>query len=828
MFTLVQDLRYATRQLLKAPGFAALAVCTLALGIGANTAMFTVVESVLLRPLPYQHPDRLVTLGHSGQGSTSTSWLNYRDLHDQLQSLSTVAGYSEDVGVVQGKDGSVGAVTPGVTVNLFDMLGAKLLLGRGFSPEEGQTGGPQSVVISEGLWREVFSGDENIIGRTIRVNAHPRTVVGVMPASFRFPESLGSDMRKGLWLPLQPTPEMLKERGYHFFYVVGQLKPGVTRAQAQSELNAIAQHISQADPNGARKLEFPLASYQEMLTGPVRPVFIGLVIALGLVLLIACANVTNLLVARCLGRSQEFAVRAALGAGRMRLMWQLIVEGALLSFLGSLAGFGLAQLMVSSVHKLPADTIPRGEQIAIHWDVVLLLAGIATLTTLLSSILPALFVARTDPQPALQAASRGVGGRTVRGRVSGWLVGIEVALSALLLIATGLLFRTLWNLEHARLGFNVENVTYFTSMPADATGFGNLGVGESPESAAPSVVTTVYQPLLERIRHSPGVQDAAVVTSPPLSDVDLGSSFKVLGRPKSPGNTPQARLTAVSGDYALVLGTPVVRGRMVTEDDTLSAPFVVAVNETLAHKYFPGEDPIGKQIDLGGKDTGMIKPYTIVGVLADQVDHGASKPVAAFVMLPYEQIPTSSLFYPALLKTVVYFVVKTRTNIDVPATMHSVFSQVAPGYALDNFQTLREVRDQNNFNNRLGLDVIGAFAAMAVLMVIAGLYGVLAQIVSYRRREIGVRLALGATRHNILNMVLRQGTVLVACGIGAGVLIALVFGRLVNGFLFGVKSLDVWTYVAVMLVLILVGGIAAFIPARRAASVEPIQALREE
>ena len=828
MSTLAQDLRYAFRQLQKAPGFAVLAICTLALGIGANTAMFTVVESVLLRPLPYQHSDRLVTDGNPGHGFTSTSFLNYRDIRDQSQTLSAVAGYSEDVGVVRGKEGSVSALTPGVTTNLFDMLGIKPLLGRGFNDDEGKTGGPQSVVVSEGMWHQLFNSDPNIVGQNIYVNARPRTVVGVMPASFRFPESMGNDLAKGLWLPIQPTPEMLKERGYHFFYFIGQMKPNVTRAQVQGDLNAIVQRIKQTDPEHSRNLEFHAASYQEMLTGPVRPVFIGLLIALALVLLIACANVTNLLVARCLGRSQEFAVRAALGAGRMRLMWQLMVEGEMLSLIGCVVGFGLADLAIVAVHKLPPDTIPRGQEITVHWDVILILAAIATITTVLSSILPALFVARTDPQPALQAASRGVGGRSIRGRVSGWLVASEVALSAVLVIGTGLLFRTLWNLEHARMGFNVDNVTYFTSMPADATGFGNMIVGASTEEAAPSVATTVYQPLLERIRHSPGMQDAAVVTAPPLSGIDMGSSFEILGRPKTPGHNPQARITAVSGNYAHVMGTPVVRGRMITEDDTLSSPFVVAINETLANKYFSGENPLGQQINLGGKDTGMPKPYTIVGVIGDQVDHGAAKPVAPLVMLPYQQIPTTSLFYHALLKTIVFFVVKTNTNIEVAPAMRAVFSQVAPEYALDNFQTLREVRDENNFSSRLGLYLIGAFAAMAVLMVVVGLYGVLAQIVSYRRREIGVRLALGATRQNILSMVLRQGTVLVVCGIVAGVLISLFSGKLVTGFLFGVKSLDAWTYVVVIFVLMLVGALAAFIPARRAAAVEPIQALREE
>jgi predicted permease len=828
MSALAQDLRYAVRQLLKAPGFAALAICTLAIGIGANTAMFTVVESVILRPLPYAHSERLVGLGKPGQGFLSTSWLNYRDVRDQAQTLSTVAGYAEDVGVVQGKDGSISVVAPGVTANLFDMLGIKPLLGRGFLPEEGQSGGPQAVVLSEGLWRQLYNRDPNVIGRTVRVNAKPRTIVGVMPASFRFPESIGADLKKGLWLPLQPTQEMLTKRGYNFFNFIGQLKPGVTLGQAQSELHAIARHISQNDPEDSRDLDFPIMSYEELLTGPVRPVFIALMLALGLVLLIACANVANLLAARCIGRSQEFAVRAALGAGRMRLVRQLIVEGAVLSAAGCLLGFALAELAISAVHKLPPDTIPRSSEISVHWTVLLALVVIATITTLLSSILPALFVSRTDPQPALQAASRGVGSRSARGRVSGWLVAGEVALSVLLLISTGLLFRTLWNLQHARLGFDLTNLTYFTAMPADATGFGNMSVGQNQQAAAPSMATTVYQPLLERMRHAPGVQDAALVTAPPFSGIDLGSSFDIIGRAKDPGHNPRARVTAVSGDYARLMSTPVLRGRMVSEDDTLATPFVVAVNETLVRNYFPHEDPIGKQIDLGGKDTGMLKPYTIVGVLQDQVDHGAAKAVAPLIMLPYQQIPTTSLFYPALLKTVVYFVVKTRANIAVAPTMRAVFSQVAPDYALDNFQTLTDARDQNNFSSRLGLYLIAAFAGMAILMVVAGLYGVLAQVVSYRRREIGVRLALGATRQSILTMILRQGTVLVGAGIMAGVLISLFSGKLVKSFLFGVKALDGWTYAGVIVVLIVVGTLAALIPARRAAAVEPIQALRDE
>jgi putative ABC transport system permease protein len=829
MRTILQDLRYAVRQLRNSPGFATLAVLTLALGIGANTAMFTVVESVLLRPLPYPNSERLVYIGPAdAEGFGATSWVTYNDVRSQAQKIGPVSLYSEDVGVVQGKEGSTSIVTPGVTPNVFALLGIKPLLGRTFTEEEGQTGGPQVVLLSEGLWRQAFQADPQIAGKTIRVNGKPRIVVGVMPSSFRFPETMGQDLRKGAWLPIQATTEMQRDRGSHFFYIVAGLKPGVTISQAQSELAAVAQHIHQIDPQKGKDIAFQIASYHEMLTGPVRDVFLALIIALGLVLLIACVNVANLLIARCLGRQQEFAVRSALGAGHFRLVRQMFVEGALLSFLGCVVGFGLAWIAVLAVHKLPPDTIPRGEDIAVHWPVVLALAGIATLTTLLSSLLPALFAARTDPQPALQSASRGVGSRSLGARVSGSLVAIEVAVSAVLLIATGLLFHTLWNLEHARLGFDVTRVTSFTAMPADAAGFSNMGVTEKTAKPQTSVATLFYQPTLERIRQLPGVQEAALMTAPPLSGIDMNSSFKVVGRPDDPSKIPQARISAASPGYAGVMGTPIVRGRMISDGDGPNAPGVVVVNESLARKYFPTEDPIGKQIDLGGKDTGMNSPFTIVGVLGDQVDKSVSQPSQPLILVPYEQVSPSSLYYQILIKTVVFFMVKTRGDIAVAPAMRDVFRQTAPDFALDNFQTMQQVVDGSNFSQRLGLYLTGAFAGMAMLMVIAGLYGVLAQLVGYRRREIGVRMALGATRKQILQMFLRQGAVLVLIGLALGAVFAFWGGRLVKGFLYEVKPLDAWTYVCVALLLLVVGSLAALIPARRAAAVEPIEALRNE
>ncbi|HLW97701.1 MAG TPA: ABC transporter permease [Candidatus Acidoferrales bacterium] len=824
-----QDLRFAWRMLVKSPGFTAIAVMTLALGIGANTAMFTVVESVLVRPLPYTHPERLVYIKPAGApGFGSTSWLNFRDIRDETQRMEMVAGYSEDVGVVQGKEGSVSVNTPRLTPNIFDMLGAKALVGRTFSEEEGKTGGPQVVILSEGLWRESFNGDPNIVGQTVRVNGQARVVVGVMPRSFRFPESTGNDITKALWFPLQPTEEMEKVRGYDFFNILGRLKPGATVAQERSELGMIAHHIGEIDPKEGADLKLDATRYQEMITGPVSEVFMGLVIALGLVLLIACANVANLMIARCLARQQEFAIRAAMGAGAWRLIRQLIVEGLLLSSLGCAVGFGLACAGVWSVHQLPVDTIPRGNDIAVRWTVVLMLGLIAVVTTILSAILPALLASKTDPQKALQSATRGAGGRSLKRRMSGWLVAGEVALSALLLIATGLLFHTLWNLEHTRLGFDTTRVTMFMGMPADAAGFGNIGVTQENAKAPASVVALVYQPALERIRNTPGVQDAALVTSPPLAGMNLGSSFKIVGYPNDAAHKYQARVTAVSGEYERVMGTPVIRGRMVNDNDTIAMPFVVTVNEMLARKVFGEKDPLGQQIDLGGKDTGMMKPYTIVGVIGDQVDQSVSTPPQPYILLPYGQVPTTSLYYPALLKTIVNFVVKTRGNMEVAPAMRNIFKQVAPDFALDNFRTMQEAVDSSNFSQRLGLYLIGGFAGLAILMVVAGLYGVLAQLVSYRRREIGLRLALGATPGTILRMVVRQGLAYVGAGLAVGIAVGLFAGRLVESFLYEVKPADAWTYAGVVIVLMVVGSVAALAPAMRAAGVEPMKVLREE
>jgi predicted permease len=828
MPNLLSDLRYAMRQLRKSPGLSLLAVLILALGIGANAAIFTVIESVLLRPLRYTDASRLVSIGPPSDKPSfgATSWLDYRDVHSQSKLLAGSAGYSEDISVVECPDGSQTAVAPHVTTNLFSMLGGQPLLGRAFTDAEGEPNGPQVVLLSEGIWRQSFHADPAIVGKVVKISGKPRTIVGVMPKSFHFPDSIGPELQTGVWLPLQPTAEMLKDRGYSFFNIVGKMRFGASLTQVQQELDAIAAHISNAGTHDTVALR--ATPYQEVLTGPVRPVLFALFAALGLVLLIACANVSNLMIARCLGRRQEFAVRSALGAGRTRLFRQVLCEGLTLSLLGSGVGVAFAELAMIAVKKLPSGTIPNADAIAIHWTIVVVLAAIAVVTTAISSLLPAVLVARSDPQAALQAGSRGLGSRTASRKLTAWLTAGEVALSTVLLVGTGLLFRTLWNLEQSRMGFVAEHLTMFTAMPADAAGFSNLAVSEDTEHAASSVATLVYQPVLEHIRHLPGVESAAIATSPPLSGVDMNSGFLVEGQPRQRPNPNHTRVSAISGEYARAMQTPLVRGRMIDDGDVLSTPFVTVVNEAFAKKYFASQDPLGKQINMGGKDTGMIKPYTIVGVLADQVDTKVGAAVQPLLLLPQQQVPTTSLFYQALVGTMVNFVVRTRGDVPVAAEVRSVFHKDAPGFALDNFQTMQEAVEKDTFNQRIGLYLVAGFAGLAVMMAIAGLYGILSQLVSYRRHEIGVRMALGATRQSVAGLVLRQGGILVASGLCAGLALSAATGRMVTSFLYDVRPLDAWTYVAVMITLLLIGTTAGLLPARRAATIEPMQALREE
>ncbi len=828
MRILLQDLRHAFRQLNANRGFACLAIVTLALGIGVNTAMFTVTDSVLLRPLPYRDADRLVDISGSKEGpGIATSWLNYRDIQEQCRQLEEVAGYAEDVGVVETAQSTQSVFAPRVTPNLLPLLDVQPVLGRGFTVADAQEGADPVVILSNGFWKQALAGDPQALGRPVRISGIPRRIIGVLPDTFRFMVT-APDQANAVWLPLQPTAEMRKERGFRFMRALGRVKAGTSFQAAQAELDALAERVRREDNSEREPPSFRLSSYAHSLTGSARPVFLALTMALILVLLIACANVANLQLSRFLVRQQELAIRAAVGANRLQLARQLTYEGAFISLLGAALGSVLCWLTLQAIEKLPEGLLPRSHDIHLRWSILLLLLLIAGACTVLSSLIPAWLSAGADPQTALQAASRTLGSKGSHSWLGRCLVAGEVSLSVVLLIATGLIFRTLWNLEHAPFGFTTEGITTFNAMPADAAGISAVALPDESKDRPTSAAIQTYALLLTDLQRLPAVEGAVLATSLPFDGgIDLRAKFKVLGQSDGAQKNNRTRVNAVSARYSQVLGIALLRGRTLAEGDGPEQPFVAVVNRSFVKKYFPHEDPLGHQLDFGRKH-GMVKPYTIVGVLTDTTQKNVNLPIEPEVDLPFLQIPPASVFYSALLKTSVSFAVKTNGEANIASAVRRVFWRCAPGHAVENFQTMRQTMKQVNIRQEIGFYLIGTFAALAVCMVVAGMYGILAQSVSRRQREIALRMAVGATRLSVLLMILRQGSTLITVGLITGTVLAFAAGRVLRGFLFGVSLADLPTYLAVAAGLFIIGCAASFLPAWRAASTQPMQALRGE
>jgi len=833
---LIENIRFALRQMVKNPGFAALAVLTLALGIGANTAMFTVIDSVLLRPLPYRDASRVVsiTTGTSSLGNVvnTTSWLNYLDLREQARQFQSIAAYTIDFAVVRTSQTSQAAVAVKATASMFDTLSITPALGRRFLDGDNQPGAPNVVMLSSAFWREHFGSDPHVVGQQVRIGDVPYTIIGVLPADFRF---AGNDASTGVWIPYQPDSGSLTQRNSNFLYLLGSVRPGVTLQAAQAELTSIAHNIAHKDPEHAKDLGLRLIPFQEIVTAQVKPVFLALTGALILVLLIACANVANLQLARCLARSQELAVRTALGASRRALLVQMLVEGGVLCVIGAAVGIGLAHFMLEGIRHLPPDLIPRAEEIHLRLSVFLVLLLATTVVTLLSSIAPALVAMRSDPQTVLQEGSRGASSSRGRSRLSAVMVAGEVALSVILLVSSGLMFRTLYKLQHINLGFEESNITSFIAFPGNAAGFFVLSK-PAVNDQADSIALRTYAPMQEKLRSLPGVLDVAYANSIPFQGIDMETSLHIVGRSFDDpiSSRTNVLMRAVSGNYARVMQTPVLRGRAISDDDNAGAPDVVVINDTLAKQFFPGQNPIGQQIDFAGREkkdreqSGMLQPYTIVGVIADAVQDKIAQSPLPEVDLAYSQIPVKSFFYRILVTPETNYLVKTRGPVEIVSAIRNAFHQAQPDFALDDFKTMQAAHNDADFNQRLGLYLIASFAGIAVIMVLAGLYGVLSQIVGQRRREIGIRMALGADRALILRMMLQRGLVLIGIGLGVGLLASLAAQQSLESFLYGVSPMDGATYVTVSAALIAVGMLAAFIPARRAATIEPTQALRAE
>ncbi len=825
---MMQDIRFALRQMGKAPGFAIAAVATLALGIGANTAMFTAIDNVLIRPLPYPQADRLVAMGQGRKAGDmeSTSWPNLQDVRHESKTLSDVAGYVTDIAILQGKQGGKTLSGAKLTCNLLTLLGAQPMMGRGFSEKDCAEGAAPVVLLSERLWRQDFGADPRIVGKQVRVGDVPQTVIGVMPARFTFPEEAGAQALKGILLPSRLTPE-IRGRGFTLYDAIGRLRPSATLGQAKAELTTIAADIRKQQSQGASGVHFTLKPYRERITGSVGSVFGALAAALGLVLLIACANVANLQLSRCLARQQEFAVRVALGASKTKLLGGLMVESGLLSLAGALVGLQLALGILQLLKLLPEDLIPRANEIQLRWDVMAVLVAFALFATVLSSVIPALFAMRIEPQTALRGAGRGVSQKAGSTRMAGWLVVSEVAIATVLLVGCSLLFHTLYNLEHKALGFRTNSVITFQATPPTSGGY----LGGASAGGPRAMGREVYEPLLQKLRAIPGIEQVALASSIPFDDVNFNTSFTLNGQASRTDEERRAQHTAIrvmSGGYLQAMAMPLERGRGISDDDIETRPFGALINEAFAREFLKGKDPLGQRIELGGKDTGMVKPYTVVGVMRDAVQKSIAEPPKPELVLSYRQIPERSLFYPLLVNAATNFVVQAKANNNPAAAIRRVFQRAAPGFAIDNLQTMQKTVDAANFNERLSFYLIGGFAGVAVVMVMVGLYGVLSQLVSQRRQEIGVRLALGATGGSILGMVLRQGSVLIAAGLVVGTLLALGTGRAIRSFLFEVKPTDAWSYAASAALLAAIGLLAALVPARRAAGIEPVEALRAE
>jgi predicted permease len=807
-------MRYGFRRLRKSPGFTAVAVLSLALGIGANTAIFSLVDTVLLRPLAVSRPDRLVELYgtlHNGADYTIQSYLNFKDYRERNRTLSGVMAYRFAPMSLSHEGRSERAWGYIVSGDYFDVLGVRPALGRFFLPEEDRAPGARPVVVlGYDCWRKRFASDPAVVGRDIQINGLKFTVVGVAPRGF-----VGTEVAYGpeLFVPtmmaeqIEPGSEWLNSRRDDNLFVVGRLKDGVTREQAQSDLQAVTAQLAEEHPEENRgrgiKLEPPglfIPSIRDSVFG-----FTGVMVAVvGLVLLLACVNLANLLLARATERRKELAVRLALGASRARIVRQLVTEGVMLSLAGGAAGLLLAAWvndLVSSI-RLPTD-VAIVFDLRIDWRVLAFTLGVSVLTGVVFSLLPAFQSSRPELVPALK--DEGSMGGFRRSRLRNALVVAQVALSLVLLIGAGLIVRGLQAAQRMRPGFN----------PADAVAMSfDVGLQGYDEQRG----REFQRRVLERARATAGVRSAALVYNLPLSLNYNSMTIYVEGQaPKSSSDLPLAVPNFVTPDYFKTMEIPLVAGRDFTEQDSKPESRVAVVNQTFARKFFGTEDAIGRRFNFGGPSDPF---WTVVGVAADG---------------KYETLgedPKPALFRPLLRDYNTTVTLAARTTGGDPnaviAALRREVQELDPTLPLYEVKTLEEHMRVPLFPARAAAVILGSFGALALLLAAVGIYGVMSYAVAGRTREIGVRMALGASRRNVLGLIVGQGMALALIGLGAGLLAALAAARLLTGLLYGVSPGDPLTFAAVVLLLSLVALLACYVPARRATKVDPMVALRYE
>jgi predicted permease len=804
-----QDLRFGARSLGRSPGFTAVALATLALGIGANTAIFSVVEAVLLRPLPFPAEDRLVvvvqTLPSRGMRGLGASYLNYADWQSRARSFEHLAAIRMHDYTLTGH-GEPDLVTAGtVTSNLFRVLEAKPLLGRTLTAIDDDPASPSVTVLGEKLWRSRFGANPVIVGQSILLDQRPVTVVGVMPASFTTPPETPT---VELWLTLAHDPviaDLRAKRGGHYLRIVGKLRPGVDIGAAQAELATIQSGLVREHPEENEGWGVAIEPLAENLVSGSRTALLVLLGAVSLVFAIACANVANLLLARASARSREVAIRTALGASRSRLLRQFLTEGFVLAAAGGILGVALAFAALRGlVAWLPSD-LPRAGEIRIDGTVLLFALGASLLAAMVFGLAPALQASGASLSGALKEGSAGAGEGGRRRRLRSVLVVAETALSFVLLIGAGLLTRSFLRLQDVPLGFRPSGVlTAGFSLPRN-------------QYTKPDEWAAFYGRLVERLKSQPGVEGVAAALPLPLTGSGLNFAFTIEGRAaEGPGTDLTANYTAVTSDYFQVLGIPVLRGRLPGESDAATAPKVCAISETFAKHYFPGEDPIGRRLAFGFTEK---IPRTIVGVVGDVKRDARGIASRPEIYVPFEQEP----WWAAYLAV--------RAEGDPSVLAGAVRREVAaldPSLPIEDIAPMTRIVSGSVEEPRFRTTLLSLFGATALVLAVIGLYGLIAYDVGRRSREIGIRLALGAGRRDVLRLVLRQGLGLTAVGVGAGLVGSAFFTRYVASLLFETRPLDPATYAVVVAVLLGAGVLACWIPARRALAIDPMRVLRSE
>ncbi len=807
MQTLWQDLRYGARMLLKKPGFTLIAIITLALGIGANTAIFTVVDAALLRGLPYKAPESLYHLWESTpQKEYSKREFSYPDFLDyrQNQVFEEIAAYGGGGGILTGRGEPALVFTPAASANFFSMLGVEPIIGRTFLPGEDKPGAERVAVLTYGLWRRMFGADEGIIGQALTINGASYTVVGVLPASFQF-----APRRADLWLPYQPSEAQLTRRFMHGTNLIGRLKSGASVEQAQAEMSAMASRIERDHHQSHAGTGIRIVPLREEIVGEVKPILLVLLGAVGFVLLIACANIASLLLTHSLARQNEMAVRAALGAGRWRVIRQMLTESALLSLLGGAAGLLVAPWGVEAlVAALPEDqlnALPFLKSLRIDAGIMAFSFGLSVLTGIVFGLAPALQMAAADLFESLKEGGRAASGG-VRHRLRSALVVTEIALAVVLLTGAGLMMKSLLRLLQVDVGFNPQNVLTMTAvLPASKYNDPNRQVN-------------FYEQLTARLKSLPGVSGAGTVDILPL----LGGNttrFNVEGDPiPPPGQEVEANVRVANESYFQTLGVPLIKGRLFDERDKADATAVVIINKSLADRLFAGRDPIGRRLSYTGINT---TPDLIIGVVGDVKITGLDEAIKPVLYFPYRQ--STSM--------VASLVVRTSTD---PATLVSAIRNecrtLEPDIVLFNERTMEEMISDSpaSFMRRFPALLIGVFAGMALLLASIGIYGVVSYSVSQQTHDIGVRMALGAQASDILKLVLKQGLALAGAGLAIGVVAALALMQLLGAMLYEVSVSDPATFAMVSAVQGAVALLACYIPARRATKVDPMIALRCE